>query len=100
MYIRNTNCMSEKILEKILNKLNKLESTVDTIAIEVVDMKEQLKNTTTKEDLTQVKSNILGELDSFVKLHETLDQESAALKNSHSRLEERVTVVEKKLQTA
>ncbi len=36
----------------------------------------------------------------IVKLHETLDQELTALRSKYSRLEERLIVVERKLQIA
>jgi hypothetical protein len=78
--------MSEEILDKILVKVINIEEKMDTFA--------------NKEDLIQTKSEILGEVDRFVKLHETLDTELSALRNKYSRLEERLQVVEQKLQIA
>jgi len=43
---------------------------------------------------------VLNNIDRFVKLHETLDQELSALRSKYSRLEERLVVVEQKLQLA
>jgi len=72
----------------------------DKILVKVIGIEEQLKNVTTKDDLTETKSEILDEVDGFVKLHETLDQELSALRNKYSRLEERLVIVEQKLQIA
>lgn len=72
----------------------------DKILIEVLDIKEQLKNTSTKDDLMEAKSEILGDVDGFIKLHETLDLALSALRSKYSRLEERLIVVERKLQLA
>ncbi|HOX61043.1 MAG TPA: hypothetical protein PLV72_03500 [Candidatus Magasanikbacteria bacterium] len=88
----------EQILDKILVKLEKMESQLDSVAIETVGTKETLNTFATKDDLMQVKSEILGDVDRFVKLHETLDQELSFLRNKYGRLEERLVVVEQKLQ--
>lgn len=59
--------MSDQILDKILLK--------------VIGIEEQLKNTSTKDDLSIAKSKILGDVDGFIKFHETLDLELSALKS-------------------
>lgn len=80
--------------------LNMDEKILDKILIEVLDIKDQLKNTSTKDDLTKVKSEILGEVDGFIKLHQTLDIELSSLRSKYGRLEERLVIVEQKLQIA
>ena len=76
----------DQLLDKILTKVINIEERLDTFA--------------TKNDLMQMKSEILGNVDRFVKLHETLDTELAALRSKYTRLEERLDVVERKLQVA
>jgi len=73
------------------------DNILDKILSKVVSIEEELKNKPSREELLAVKSEILGEVDSFVKLHETLDQELSALRNKYPRLEERLVVVEQKL---
>ncbi|MBD3311602.1 MAG: hypothetical protein GF349_03855 [Candidatus Magasanikbacteria bacterium] len=73
--------MSEEILDKILTKVVNIEDKMDNLA--------------TKEDLRVAKDEIIGDVDRFVKLHETLDHELVALRNKYDRLEERI----KKLET-
>lgn len=76
------------------------DQILDKILVEIVNIKEQLKDVSTKDDLVVMKNDILGDVDRFVKLHETLDTELASLRNKYSRLEERLELVERKLQIA
>jgi len=106
--------MSNDILNKIVDKLDSLDNKVtgldnkvtglekqlDTVAIEVFDIKEQLKDKPGRGEVSEQFNLALGNIDRFVKLHEILDTELAALRSKHSRLEERLVVVEQKLQTA
>lgn len=59
---------------------------------------ETLTDYATKEDLIGFKSDIMESVDRFAKLHEPLDQELVMLRSKYSRLEERLEVVEKKLE--
>ena len=77
--------MSDEILNKILSK--------------VVGMDEQLKNVPTKDEMNEKFNTVLNSVDRFVKLHETLDQELSFMRNKYSRLEERLEIIEQKLQT-
>ncbi|NQV89501.1 MAG: hypothetical protein HQ488_04230 [Parcubacteria group bacterium] len=61
---------------------------------------ETLTDYATKNDLVGFKSDIMESVDRFAKLHETLDQELVMLRSKYSRLEERLVVVEKKLEIA
>ncbi len=78
--------MDEKILDKILEK--------------VIEIEEQLKEKPSRVELDEKFDVVLGGVDRFVKLHETLDQELSALRSKYSRLEERLIAVERKLQLA
>jgi len=73
--------MSEELLNKVL--------------IEVVSIKEEIKGLATKEELLEMKSEILGDVDRFVKLHEMFDHELFALRHKYERLEERILHLEK-----
>ncbi|MBU0597304.1 hypothetical protein KJ641_02780 [Patescibacteria group bacterium] len=73
--------MSEEILNKLL--------------VEVVSIKEDIKGLATKEELFGVKDEIIGDVDRFVKLHETLDLELVSLRHKYARLEERVEKLER-----
>jgi len=88
-------------VEKRLSvKIDNLEGQIDVVAIKVVGMEERMDTFATKDDLLQIKDEILGKVDRFVKLHETLDTELSALRSKSGRLEERLIVVEHKLQLA
>jgi hypothetical protein len=78
----------------------KQDKLLDKILIEVLNTKDQLGTFATREDLTQMKNEILGDVDRFVRLHETLDTELTALRSKHTRLEERLEIVERKLLVA
>lgn len=70
---------------------------LDKILVEVLDIKEQLKNKPDTDDVNEKFNTVLNSVDRFVKLHETLDQELSALRNKYSRLEERLMIVEQKI---
>lgn len=60
----------------------------------VMDMKEQM---VTKDVFEQKHSEVIGHIDGFVKLHQTLDIELVALRDKYNRLEERLARVEHKI---
>ncbi len=69
----------------------------------VVELKVDLiqwvkENAVTKEELEKAKSEIITHVDSFVQLHQKLDQELAALRGKYDRLEEMVKMMAKHLQ--
>lgn len=76
------------------------DQILDQILVEVLDIKDQLKDVPTRAEMDEKFNMVLGGVDRFVKLHETLDQELSALRNKYTRLEERLQVVERKLQVA
>ena len=106
--------MNDQVLDKILTKLDNVDNKVDglilrldnvgnqidSIAIKVVDIEEKLNTFATKDEMNEKFDLVLGNIDRFVRLHETLDQELASLRHKHSRLEERLEIVERKLQLA
>jgi len=63
-------------------------------------MKQDLERFATKDDLQLTKTDILTSVDAFVKLHQTLDQELVAMRAKYERLEERLEILERKLQIA
>jgi len=89
-----------QVLDKILIGLQKVEGQIDSVAVEVLNIKEELGNKPNREEVDEKFGTVLNNVDRFVKLHETLDQELAALRNKYSRLEERLNLVERKLQIA
>lgn len=76
------------------------EEILDKVLIKLINIEEKLENFVTKDDLLQSENRVLGDVDRFIKLHETLDQELASLRNKYSRLEDRLVVLERKLQVA
>lgn len=85
--------MDEQKLERILNKM---DGQIDTIAVAVVNMQEQLKNVPTRDEMNLRFNEAAINVDRFTKLHETLDQELAMLRSKYNRLEERVLSLEQK----
>jgi len=78
--------MDDQILNQILTKVISIEDRLDTFV--------------TKDEMNEKFDLVLNNIDRFVKLHETLDQELSALRSKYGRLEERLLVVEQKLQIA
>ncbi|MFH0857426.1 MAG: hypothetical protein V1848_01630 [Candidatus Magasanikbacteria bacterium] len=74
------------------------EQILDKILVEVLDIKGQLKDKPSMEYVDEKFDVVLNSVDRFVKLHETLDIELAALRNKYNRLEERLVIIEEKLQ--
>ncbi len=66
-------------------------------AIETFATKADVEGFATKEDILESKSEVIEHVDSFAKLHETLDQELAMLRSKYNRLEERLDLVEAKI---
>ena len=76
------------------------DQVLDKILVKVVGIEEKLKDVPTRDEMNEKFGLVLNNIDRFVKLHETLDTELAALRHKYSRLEERLVVVEQKLQVA
>ena len=80
-----------------------MEETLNKILVKVVDMDERIslmeENMVTKNELKEAKGEILGDVDNFVKLHTTVDQELTMLRNKYGRLESRVVSLEQKMAT-
>jgi len=74
-----------------------LETLVDTIAIRVVNIEEELKEKVTKKDLKNLENKFFDKIDSFLKSHGIINDETFALKNGYIRLDKRLTIVEQKL---
>ncbi len=72
--------MSEILLNKILTKVVNIEGKLDSFA--------------TQEQVTNATSEVLGDIDRFIKLHEILDHELVALRHKYERLEERISRLE------
>lgn len=76
------------------------EQILDKILVEVLDIKEQLGNKPSREEMDQKFDIALNNIDRFVKLHETLDHELSSLRSKYGRLEDRLIAIERKLQVA
>lgn len=74
----------EELLNKILAKLVNVESYMH-------------ENMATKQELQEVKSDLITHIDGFIKLHEAVMLELTAMRSSHKRLEERIQKIEMKL---
>lgn len=85
--------MEDQKLEKILSKM---DGQINTIAIAVVGMQEQLKSFPTRDEMNLRFDEASVSVDRFTKLHETLDQELAMLRSKYNRLEDRVVVLEQR----
>jgi hypothetical protein len=73
------------------------EDLLNKILIKVVDIDERIKTLATKDELNAAHSNIVGTIDHFAKLHETFDHELVATRHRYDLLEERLTLMEQKL---
>jgi hypothetical protein len=74
------------------------EDKLDKILGVVVHMKDKMDNEmVTKQEIVNLEDKILIHIDGFIKLHETLDTEVAALRSKYDRLEGRIKTVETKL---
>jgi len=78
-----------------------MEEILNKILIKVVDMDERIslmeENMVTKNELKEAKGEILGDVDNFVKLHTTVDQELTMLRNKYTRLDDKVVLLEQKM---
>lgn len=55
------------------------------------------ENLVTKDQLHVVEDRVITHIDGFIKLHETLDLELAALRGKYERLEGRVIILENRM---
>lgn len=75
------------ILERILVKVVEIDAKVNGIEEKMM----------TKDDAREMESRMLGHIDGFIKLHETLDVELVSLQSKYNRLEERLVRVEQRV---
>lgn len=77
------------------------EELLKKILVEVVDTKETVREMRelmfTKEVAQEMESRLMTHIDGFIKLHQTLVLELAAMRSKNDRLEERLKKVEMKL---
>ena len=77
----------------------KLDTATNKIIYELLKIRDRLsnlaENMVTKADLIQINSHIEG----FVRLHTNLDQEQTALRSKTKRIEDRVEILEMKLES-
>lgn len=71
------------------------EQILDKILIKVIGIEEQVRNTATKDDIGEAKSEIMNHVDGFVALNNKLDIELTALRVKYARLEEQLQKVMK-----
>lgn len=74
-------------------------NVLDKILIKVINIEEKMGAFATRNEMNEKFGLVLNNIDRFVKLHETLDQELVMLRNKYNRLEERIVVLEQKMQT-
>ena len=74
------------------------EEKLNKILAPVVYLRDKTGNELpTKQEIGVLEDKLLTHIDSFVKLHQTLDQELVSLRHKYDRLEDRVKIVEEKL---
>jgi len=74
------------------------EEKLDKILATVVHLQDKIDNEmATKQEIGVLEDKLLTHIDSFVKLHQTLDQELVSLRHKYDRLEDRVKIVEENL---
>jgi hypothetical protein len=76
------------------------EQTIDRMLARIINMDEKLDSFATREEMMHQFDLVLNNFDRFAKLHETLVQELAVLRYNYRQLEERLAILEKKLQPA
>ncbi len=90
------NQIAEKILSEVAGLKTYMDDKVEKVMIEVVNLKMYvIENMTTKDELRETEDKVTTHIDGFVKLHENLDTELAALRGKYERLEERIEVLER-----
>ncbi len=78
--------MENELLEKIL--------------VKIIHVEEYMKeNLVTRDEIDQKLDSMTSHIDGFIKLHETLDLELVALRGKYDRLEERVGMLEQKVES-
>lgn len=88
----------DKRFDEIDKRFGSLDDQVDSLAIKVVSIEEKLETYATRDEMNEKFDLVLNNIDRFVKLCETLDTELSFLRHKYSRLEERLELVERKLQ--
>ena len=74
------------------------EELLNTIIAKLVNVEAYMhENMATKQELQEVKSELMTHIDGFIKLHETLVVELAAMRAKNERLEARIEKIELKL---
>ncbi len=63
----------------------------------VQTLNDHVKGLVTKEELRTTRNELMNHIDGFVKLHETLDVELAALRIKCTRLEDRMFIIEQRV---
>lgn len=96
---------SGMLVRRLVRRYNEIIMTNgDVTTNEIMDfLKEHLVmrdevRSIVKEETDRVKTEILEHVDRFAKLHETLDQELIIVRSHCFRLEERLQLVERKLE--
>lgn len=84
-------------VDNLVVRMEKTEKQIDNIAVAVVDMREQLKNVPTRDEMNLRFNEAAINVDRFTKLHETLDQELVMMRSKYNRLEERVQTLEQRM---
>lgn len=88
--------MQQNMVTKV-DLRNELSQEIGSLRIEI---KEELKRFATKDDLMQMKSEIMTSVDHLAKRHETFDHELLAMRAKYERLDERLEIVEAKVGVA
>ena len=76
------------------NKFDTFEKQIDTIAIKVVEIDHELQQKPSREEMNEKFDHHMESTDRFIKLHETLDQETTMTRHAQTRLEQRVERLE------
>ncbi len=80
---------------------NQQNDILNKILVKVVSIESDIKGKMmTKDDGREMESRLLGHIDGFIKLHETLDTELVSLRSKYERLEGRVQRLEERVGTS
>ena len=86
--------VEDKVVTEVANLKTYMEDKVEKVIVEVVNLKMYVvEKVATKNELSESEDKIITHIDGFVKLHENLDTELAALRGKYERLEERIEVL-------
>jgi len=87
----------EHKFEGLEGRFDTLEYQVDAIAREVVNIKDELADKPSRQEMNEKFDAHMNVMDTYVRLHTKLDQEVTMCRHANARLEKRVEKIESQI---